>query len=237
MCTTLVVGACGGAGTTTTTAVLANRWAIAGAMAVAVDATAGGGDLVDRAADHSVPPSKVEAGFGVGEMSIAGSGAKMLGRSWPDAEHPDFERLAWHLELTADVSLYDFGHRGFSRDSARPLASDPSANIVLTVPARPDAVGRAKTALHTIALIVGERAARCTSVVITHQIPGEPVIDVDELRRSLAGRALAVDEVPFDPHLGRGLSITASELAPDTARAYDRIRARCGGDVSGTMSA
>ncbi len=51
-------------------------------------------------------------------------------------------------------------------------------------------------------------------MVITHQIPGEPVIDVDELRRTLSGKANTVDEIPYDPHLGTGRAITASELAP-----------------------
>ncbi|AYJ50830.1 hypothetical protein [Rhodococcus sp. P1Y] len=237
MSATLVLGACGGAGTTTATAVLANLWALDGETAVAVDATVGGGDLVDRAADHTVSASTIETGLDDAAMSASSSGARVLGRSWLDAAEPDFERLDWYLGHRADVSLYDFGHRGFGRYGAHPVVSDPSATIVLTVPARPDAFGRAKTALQTISLIIGERAARRTSVVVTHQLPGAPVIDIAEMRRKLAGRARAVDEIPYDPHLGTGLAITASELAPDTTRAYERVRARCGSEASGTLSA
>lgn len=237
MSVTLVLGASGGAGATATTVGLANAWAISGSAAVAVDATVGGGDLVDRAADYRVTSSTIESGFPDGDLSVSSSGLRVVGRAWLEATEPDLQRIDWYLRHNSDASLYDLGHRAFGRDSARPLRTDPSAAIVLAVSARPDALSRVRTALQTISLTIGERAVHRTSVVLTHQVPGAPVVDVAELRKCLARRAVSVHEIPYDPHLGAGLTITAAELAPGTAAAYEQLREHTVDGECGTMSA
>ena len=57
---TLVLGACGGAGATTTTLGLANTAAARGGAVVAVDATPAGGDVAERGADAVLSVSGLE---------------------------------------------------------------------------------------------------------------------------------------------------------------------------------
>ncbi|RRQ29810.1 hypothetical protein DK926_02840 [Rhodococcus sp. Eu-32] len=232
----LVLGSCGGAGTTTTSVGLANAMSLQGNSVVAVDATVGGGDLVDRAADHAVTAATVESGYIDVDLSVTSTGAQVLGRAWPDADDPDFGRLDWYLSCTADAAVYDFGHRGFERDSASPLRSQPWAALVLVVPARPDAVRRSRTALHTIRLAAGAKALRRTTVVVSQCDPGPSVVGIDDVRRGLDS-VFDVLEVPFDPHLASGSTVTAADLSPATARAYERILASNIRSAWGTMSA
>ena len=57
---TLVLGACGGAGATTTALGLANTAAVRGGAVVAVDATPAGGDVAERGADAVLSVSGLE---------------------------------------------------------------------------------------------------------------------------------------------------------------------------------
>ncbi|SNS88931.1 hypothetical protein [Rhodococcoides kyotonense] len=236
MSVTLVLGAGGGAGTTTTAVGLVNLLSLHGKSAVAVDATVGGGDLVDRAADAIVTPATVESGYIDAELSVTSTGAQVLGRAWPDTIEPDYGRLDWYLSCMADAAVYDFGHRAFERDSAGPLRSQPWAALVLVVPARPDAVRRSRTALHTIRLAAGEKALRRTTVVLSHTDPRPSAIGVDDVCRGLDS-VFDVQEVPYDAHLASGSTVTASELATATTHAYERILASNIRSAWGTMSA
>lgn len=236
MSVTLVLGACGGAGTTTTSVGLANALSLHGKSVVVVDATVGGGDLVERAADNTVTAATVESGYVGVELSTTSTGAQVLGRAWPDSIDPDFGRLDWHLTCTTDAAIYDFGHGSVERDSASPLRSGPSAAVVLVVPARPDAVRRSRAALHTIGLAAGEKALRRTTVVVAQCTPGPNTSAVDDVRRDL-DRVFDVLEVPYDPHLSSGSTVTAADLSPSTTQAYARILTSTIRSVWGTPSA
>lgn len=233
----LVVGVSGGAGTTTTTIGLANSWSARSRCTVAVDATVGGGDLIERAADGFVGSATIEAGYVDAELSSTSAGARVLGRSWLQPTEPDYRSLDWYLHYRHDVRLYDLGHRAFGRDSARPLHSDTTARIVLVAAARSDAPLRLRAALQAICLTAGQKAMARTHVVLTHHAPGAPTTDVGEIESALISRVSSVDEVPFDPHLGTGSVVTAAELDPATAAAFDRIRTRSLGTSWGTMTA
>lgn len=239
MGSTLILGASGGAGATTTTAGLANAAGLLGRSAVAVDATVGGGDLVDRAADRVVAPTTIESGYIDADMSVTSTGAQVLGRAWLQTSEPDYDRLDWYLRSRTDFSFYDFGHRAFGRDSARPLRNQPSAAVVLVALARADVIDRVRTALQTIALAAGRKMLDRTTVVLTHHVHGPMPgsVDISHLRRCLDGVVFAVDEVPFDPHLAAGTVVTTSALAQSTVDAYERIRATSARSAYGTLSA
>ena len=88
----LVVGGCGGAGTTTTALGIAGELASAGTPTVAVDATAAGSDLALRGADEHLHPISLQSWlYGRGDdqpaplkecLSLATSGMGLL---WRDA--------------------------------------------------------------------------------------------------------------------------------------------------------
>ncbi|WP_072805510.1 hypothetical protein [Rhodococcoides yunnanense] len=237
MGSTLVLGTSGGAGTTTTTVGLANVTARQGLCAVAVDATVGGGDLVERAADGTVRPTTVESGYIDSFMSVASTGAQVLGRAWPQASEPDYDRLDWYLRSRTDARFYDLGHTAFGRHSAHPLRSQPSVALVLVVQARRDAVHRTRTALQSIALTAGRKVLSRTTVVLTHQHPGVNLLDAGHFRHCLDDVVFAVDEIPYDSHLATGWTVTASALEPTTTQAFERLRATTLRSTSGTLSA
>ncbi|MGA9870080.1 MAG: hypothetical protein WBQ44_02880 [Rhodococcus sp. (in: high G+C Gram-positive bacteria)] len=221
MSTILVIGAGGGTAATTTAVGLGDACARDGRTAVVADATVGGGDLAERAGDRGIP---------------------VVDRPATETAEPDYERLDWYLRHRTDVVLYDLGHRALGRERARPLRSEPSASIVLTVCARPDAVARTRSALRTISFDIGERALRRTQVVLSHLVPGSKGFDFAELEDAVFGRVAGVHEIAFDPHLGDGDTIAAAQLAPSTAAVYRRILDtrihRASGTLSsGTMSA
>lgn len=232
---TLVVGACGGAGSTTTAIGLANAWSTIGATSAVVDATVGGGDLVERGADSTVSETSIETMFGSSETlhadesfsastSATSAGAHVLGRHWLETIEPDFRQVDRYVRAQVDTTVYDLGHRAFGRESAQSLRGEPWSTIVVAVPCRADAFNRMRAVLETIRLTAGEKALDRTIVVISHQTAGPSAADVSQLRDHLTGKVFAVEEIPYDQHLASGLTISATDLAPDTAAAYEQIR-------------
>ncbi|WP_052049179.1 MULTISPECIES: MinD/ParA family ATP-binding protein [Nocardiaceae] len=233
---TLVLGACGGAGASTTALGLGNAWSARGHDVVVVDATPAGGDLVERGADSMVSDTVIETAFDSSDpdnvpasvadcTSATSAGAHILGRAWLQSVEPAYRGIDRYLRSQVDTSIYDLGHRGFGRAAADPLRSEPWAAIVLAVHARADAVNRMRAALETIRYTATDAGPLRTIVAISHQLPGTPGIDLDELRNHLHGRVFAVLDIPYDPHLATGLPITADELNPATSAAYEQLRA------------
>lgn len=57
-------------------------------------------------------------------------------------------------------------------------------------------------------------------VVVSHQRPGRPEIDMRSCREHFANRVRAVVEIPFDPHLSEGALIDPARLSKKTREAW-----------------
>jgi MinD-like ATPase involved in chromosome partitioning or flagellar assembly len=236
----LVVGGCGGAGTTTTVLGIAGELAMAGNPTVAVDATAAGSDLALRGADEHLHPISLQSwlyGRGNDEpaplkecMSQATSGVGLL---WRDAA--PLRRRATYL--TVARSIYDAGFTGvydggnpIAGRQLRPLLDDSDVALVLAIPARADAANRLRVTLEWLDDQFGDSAdgqgggiVGDTTIVVSHQQPGAESRVAGHLREHLSGWVRDIREIPYDPHLARGELVRHSSLAPETRRAYARL--------------
>ncbi|WP_024805546.1 hypothetical protein [Nocardia sp. BMG51109] len=233
----LVVGGCGGAGTTTTALGIAGELGTAGAPTVAVDATASGSDLALRGADENLSPISLQQWlYGRGDdepaplkecLSYASSGIGLL---WRDAA--PLRRRATYLTVARAVAdagytpVYDGGSPIAGRH-LRPLLEDADIALVLAIPARVDAANRLRVTLEWLddqfggpaegpgGGIVGD-----TTIVVSHQQPGSEPAIADHLREHLTGWVRDIREIPYDQQLGRGELVRHTMLAAETRRAY-----------------
>ncbi|ONM47692.1 MinD/ParA family ATP-binding protein [Nocardia donostiensis] len=238
----LVVGGCGGAGTTTTALGLAGELGLSGTDTVAVDATAAGGDLALRGADEHLHPISLQSwlyGRGGGEpaplkecLSRATSGIGLL---WRDAaplrRRASYLTVARAIDDAGYTAVYDGGSPIAGRQ-LRPLLDDADVALVLTIPARTDAANRLRVTLEwlddefgDIADGIGEGIVGDTTIVVSHQIPGADSRVADHLREHLSGWVRDIREIPYDPHLARGELVRHISLAEETRRAYGRLLA------------
>lgn len=225
----LVIGGCGGAGTTTTVLGLAGERSAAEVSTLAVDATAAGGDLALRGADEHLSPISLQSWlYGRGDdapaplqecVSRASSGVGLL---WRDAA--PLRRRASYVTVARAVAqegftpVYD-GGSPVTGLQLRPLLADADIALVLTIPARPDAANRLRVALEWLDDEFGGGVAD-TTIVVSHQLPDNGSEVVEHLRDHLAGWVHEVREIPYDPHLARGELVQRNELAAATRRAY-----------------
>ncbi len=245
----LVVGGCGGAGTTTTTLGLAAAMSARTSGVVAVDATAAGGDLALRGADKHLSPISLQAWlYGRGDgtpgdleecLCRASSGVGIL---WRDAG--PLRRRASFLEVGRTLAdlvctpVYD-GGAPVSARQLRPLLTDPEVVLVLAIPARPDAVNRLRVTLEWLDDEFGDNdypggddpsadgrdrgLVAETTIVVSHQLPGgEPEVAA-HLRENLSGWVRTIAEIPYDPHLARGELVTYNYLQQPTRAAYTAL--------------
>ncbi|WP_330256604.1 hypothetical protein OG874_19800 [Nocardia sp. NBC_00565] len=238
----LVVGGCGGAGTTTTVLGIAGELGMAGTSTVAVDATAAGSDLALRGADEHLHPISLQSWlYGRGDdepaplkecLSQASSGIGLL---WRDAA--PLRRRATYLTVARAVNdagytaVYDGGNPIAGRQ-LRPLLDDADVALVLAIPARPDAANRLRVTLEWLDDQFGDSAegpgggiVGDTTIVVSHQLSGVDSQVADHLREHLSGWVRDIREIPYDPHLARGELVRHASLAPETRRAYGRLLA------------
>ncbi|WP_280194321.1 MinD/ParA family ATP-binding protein [Nocardia farcinica] len=236
----LVVGGCGGAGTTTTALGIAGELGSAGTPTVAVDATAAGSDLALRGADEHLHPISLQSWlYGRGDdepaplkecLSRATSGIGLL---WRDAaplrRRASYSTVARAVADAGYTAVYDGGHPIASRQ-LRPLLYDADIALVLAIPARPDAANRLRMTLEWLDDEFGEAAegqgggiVGDTTLVISHQAPGDDSRVADHLRAHLSGWVRDIREIPYDPHLARGELVRHADLAGETRRAYERL--------------
>ncbi|MEV6323389.1 hypothetical protein AB0M45_19665 [Nocardia sp. NPDC051787] len=238
----LVVGGCGGAGTTTTALGLAGELGTGGTPTVAVDATSAGSDLALRGADEHLHPISLQSwlyGRGGDEpaplkecLSRATSGIGLL---WRDAA--PLRRRATYLTVARAVrdagytAVYDGGHPIAARQLL-PLLDDADVALVLTIPARNDAANRLRVALEWLDDQFGDTGeghgggvVGDTTIVVSHQYPDGDSRVADHLREHLSGWVRDIREIPYDPHLARGELVRHAALATETRRAYGRLLA------------
>ncbi|WP_039825609.1 MinD/ParA family ATP-binding protein [Nocardia testacea] len=238
----LVVGGCGGAGTTTTALGLAGELGLAGVATVAVDATPAGGDLALRGADEHLHPISMQQWlYGRGDdepaplkdcMSRATSGIGLL---WRDAaplrRRASYLTVARAVDQAGYIGVYDGGNPIASRQ-LRPLLDDADVALVLTIPARVDAANRLRVTLEWLDDEYGDSSEPMgggivgdTTIVISHQQRGADSRVADHLREHLAGWVRDIVEVPYDPHLARGELVRHIALADETRQTYERLLA------------
>lgn len=238
----LVVGGCGGAGTTTTALGIAGELGLAGTATVAVDATAAGSDLALRGADEHLHPISLQSWlYGRGDdepaplkecLSRATSGIGLL---WRDAA--PLRRRATYLTVARAVydagftAVYDGGSPIAGRQ-LRPLLDDSDVALILAIPARTDAANRLRVTLEWLDDQFGDSTegqgggiVGDTTIVVSHQQPGSDSRVADHLREHLSGWVRDIREIPYDPHLARGELVRHTSLAAETRRAYGRLLA------------
>ncbi|MGW0179395.1 MinD/ParA family ATP-binding protein [Nocardia sp. NPDC003345] len=238
----LVVGGCGGAGTTTTALGLAGELGLGGTDTVAVDATPAGGDLALRGADEHLHPISLQQWlYGRGDdepaplkecMSRATSGIGLL---WRDAaplrRRASYLTVARAVDQAGYTGVYDGGNPIASRQ-LRPLLDDADIALVLAIPARTDAANRLRVTLEWLddeyddaAEPMGGGIVGDTTIVISHQQPGADSRVAEHLREHLSGWVREIVEVPYDPHLARGELVRHLDLAAETRQAYETLLA------------
>lgn len=234
----LVVGGCGGAGTTTTTLGLAGELAGTGAATVAVDATAAGSDLALRGADKHLHPVNLQSwvyGRGGDEpapledcLSRSTSGFGLLWRdATPLRRRATYLTVARALDTSGYTAVYDGGNPIAGRQ-LRPLLDDADIALVLAIPARVDAANRLRVTLEWLDDHYGDDGAGVvadTTIVVSHQYSHDDSRVAEHLREHLSGWVREVVEIPYDPHLARGELVRHGELAEATRAAYGSLLA------------
>ena len=230
---TLVLGACGGAGATTTALGLANTEAARGGAVVAVDATPAGGDIAERGADALLSVSGLEQLVASGPVaddvfdgycSRTTAGTRILNRIGNQtAVASEFNTLTSALSTRRVSGVHDLGHR-LRAGYLAPLLTSPSP-IVLVVPCRADAFNRLRAALQSIGDTLGEPGLARTVVTVSNQDATGWQVDVDLLREYLGGQVWGIETIPYDEHLGMGIVVDHARLAPETRAAYERVSA------------
>ncbi|WP_280416780.1 MinD/ParA family ATP-binding protein [Nocardia carnea] len=238
----LVVGGCGGAGTTTTALGLAGELGLSGTATVAVDATPAGGDLALRGADEHLHPISLQQWlYGRGDdepaplkdcMSRATSGIGLL---WRDAaplrRRASYLTVARAVDHAGYTGIFDGGSPIAGRQ-LRPLLDDADIALVLAIPARVDAANRLRVTLEWLDDEYGDQSEPMgggivgdTTIVVSHQHPGVDSRVADHLREHLSGWVRDIVEVPYDPHLARGELVRHIALADETRQTYERLLA------------
>ncbi|MFD6159342.1 MinD/ParA family protein [Nocardia sp. NPDC060256] len=238
----LVVGGCGGAGTTTTALGIAGELGMAGTPTVAVDATAAGSDLALRGADEHLHPISLQSWlYGRGDdepaplkecLSRATSGIGLLWRdSAPLRRRATYLTVARAVYDSGFTAVYDGGSPIAGRQ-LRPLLDDADVALVLAIPARADAANRLRVTLEWLDDQFGDSTegqgggiVGDTTIVVSHQHPGTESGVAEHLREHLSGWVRDIREIPYDPHLARGELVRHASLALDTRRAYGRLLA------------
>ncbi|MEV0769324.1 MinD/ParA family ATP-binding protein [Nocardia salmonicida] len=229
----LVVGGCGGAGTTTTVLGLAAELVTAGATTVAVDATAAGSDIALRGADKHLHPVNLQSWvYGRGDdepapleecLSRSTSGFGLLWRdATPLRRRATFLTVARALDTGGYTAVYDGGNPIAGRQ-LRPLLDDADIALVLAIPARVDAANRLRVTLEWLDDHYGDDGAGVvadTTIVVSHQYSHDDSRVAEHLREHLSGWVREVVEIPYDPHLARGELVRHAELAEATRSAY-----------------
>ncbi|MFD4457875.1 MinD/ParA family protein [Nocardia sp. NPDC058480] len=234
----LVVGGCGGAGTTTTALGLAAELVTAGATTVAVDATAAGSDIALRGADKHLHPVNLQSWvYGRGDdepapledcLSRSTSGFGLLWRdATPLRRRATFLTVARALDTGGYTAVYDGGNPIAGRQ-LRPLLDDADIALVLAIPARVDAANRLRVTLEWLDDHYGDDGAGVvadTTIVVSHQYSHDDSRVAEHLREHLSGWVREVVEIPYDPHLARGELVRHAELAEVTRSAYASLLA------------
>ncbi|WP_446225825.1 MinD/ParA family ATP-binding protein [Nocardia sp. IBHARD005] len=230
----LVVGGCGGAGTTTTVLGLCAAAAAdqdGAARPVAVDATDSGGDLAVRGADARYTPATLQHWLAADTttglhsppefaFSYATSGAAIVAGSADPLPHRTTLATV-HRRLTAAAYLPVFdGGAAVQARRLRPLLGELA--LVLVIPARRDAANRLRPALAWLDSEFGERAVTSATLVVSHQTSTTPPV-AQRLRDHLTGWIRDVLEIPHDPHLAEGTAIIHSRLQAGTRAAYSTV--------------
>lgn len=229
----VVLGSGGGVGATTTALALS-----AAVMsdpktdreAVAVDATAWGGDLARRGADAKVTVSTMQAwlrtpqpGLPSAVAACTGSsstGVRVLARSNdPLPQGNSLTSVGRHLADAGLLAVYDGGGQVASRLIA-PLISDPRLGLVLVVSASPSSLNGLNHTLGWLLEQYGEWLINRVVVVVNHQVPGVSGAAVAHVRTHLARWVRAVVEVPYDRHLAGGGPLVWERLDQATRTAY-----------------
>ncbi|MFR9753961.1 hypothetical protein ACL02S_23380 [Nocardia sp. 004] len=229
----LVVGACGGSGTTVTTLGVASALAAA-LQVVAVDATVAGGDLAIRGADHRLAASPVQAWLASSAstnsapltdvLSLASSGARLLWRDPSPLPHRATSATICDRLVTAGMATVVDGGSSVAARYLRPLLDQPDTRLVLTIPARHDATNRLRWTLQHLDAEFGGEFIGSSVLVVSHQQPNSPPV-AEALGSLYRDWVRAVCDVPFDPHLADGHVITHTCLQADTRHAYRDLAA------------
>ncbi|MBL1080083.1 hypothetical protein JK358_37370 [Nocardia sp. 2] len=230
----LVLGSTGGAGTTTVAlglAAAATTRSGRTVAAVAVDATAWGGDLGRRGADVQVPVSTLQTWLRTPHpdrptavtacSGRSSTGVRILARdSAPLPRGQSFLSVRRHLETAGMLPIFDGGGQVASRDVAS-LIDDPRVGLVLVAAARADSLNALNDSLVWLCEHYGEWLIREVVIAVTYQLPGGFGCGaVEHVRTHLGSAVRAVVDIPYDPHLASRARLDWGRLSESTRQAY-----------------
>ncbi|WP_067723576.1 hypothetical protein [Nocardia yamanashiensis] len=235
--TTLVLGAGGGAGVTTLALGLAAAAATrpgGGADAVAVDATAWGGDLGRRGSDVQVSVSNVQTWLtmpGAERISAiiactgrSSTGVRILSRT-PDPLPRGHSMLSVrrNLETAGLLPVFDGGGSVANRGVAS-LIDDPRIGLVIVAAARADSLNALNDSLVWLTDRYGEYLISNAVIAVTYQLPGGfGAGAVEHVRTHLSKWVRAVVDIPYDRHLATRAPLAWGQLTEPTRLAFRAV--------------
>ncbi|MBM4479813.1 hypothetical protein MWT96_24920 (plasmid) [Prescottella equi] len=209
----LVAGVCGGAGATCSALTLAAALGTAQVAVAAVDATADGGDLLERGYGEDVPAG--EWVFSEGVLW----GRRALGS--PDGESLAAASTHALLGAAGYLPIYDAGSTLRARRLA-PLLVDRALAIVLVVASRGDSVNRLPGQLEWIQSTLGEEALGSVVVVVASTRPGQTPV-AEHLRAHLGNRVGAICEISHEASLASGGPVRWNELSEQIQGDFEQL--------------
>ncbi|NKS56572.1 hypothetical protein GS504_03245 [Rhodococcus hoagii] len=211
----LVVGVGGGVGTTTTAAGLAAALRTNGFFAAGVDASADGGDLIERTVGHSLRHGEwmLDDGILWGRRALGDRAGEALAASTSDSL----------LRAVGYFPVYDAGNALHARH-LEPLITDPALSVVLVVASRGDSVNRLPARLDWIRTHIGEDALEDVTVAVATTRPGRTPV-AEHLRTHLEGHVSAVCEIGHDTALATGGQIRWEDLNEAARADYRQLAA------------
>ncbi|MBM4605651.1 hypothetical protein GS575_23565 [Rhodococcus hoagii] len=209
----LVAGVCGGAGATCSALTLAAALGTAQVAVAAVDATADGGDLLER-------------GYGETFRRVNGFSARAFSGAVELSEVPTVSRLlprrptrSWVLRATCRSTTRA---ARFARARLAPLLVDRALAIVLVVASRGDSVNRLPGQLEWIQSTLGEEALGSVVVVVASTRPGQTPV-AEHLRAHLGNRVGAICEISHEASLASGGPVRWNELSEQIQGDFEQL--------------
>lgn len=228
----------GGVGRTTITAALGSTFAhLRPDRVVAVDANPDFGDLATRTSRHPYGLtlrdlayaqnleafSTVHSFTAINSADLAVVASPWTTESVEALSGPEFAAATDILRRHYNLMLVDCGTGVLTSATSTVMQSSDSAVIV--TPATVGGVKGAVATLNWLNMHGFTHLVENSIVVIVHQRPDKPIVEVAEIEKLFATVSRPTCEVPYDQHLAEGGEIDLRLVAKDTAVVFEELAA------------
>ncbi|MEV0032734.1 MinD/ParA family protein [Nocardia sp. NPDC050793] len=233
-----VISVKGGAGRTTATAVLGSTFAnLRADRVVAIDANPDFGDLASRTGRHPYGLtlrdlarasgveafSAVQAFTSTNTADLATVASPWTTESNEAMSGAEFDNAAAILRRHYNLLFVDCG-TGVLHPATQAVLAASNAVVVVT-PASVRGVAGAASTLSWLGSHGLERLVGRSTIIVVHQHPAKPIVDVDAVEHLFASIRRPTTVVPFDQHLAEGGLIDMRLLDPATRLAFEELAA------------